>query len=628
MFQPRDKPILYLDTETFSTVDIKTAGTVKYAESAELLLAGFLLEGKYHVYDYAHDPIIPNWVLDHILSGGTVCAHNALFDFVVLRKHLPSIQIEQMLDSMAVCAAHSLPMALGKVTPILNLDTQKYTDGSKLVRRFCTPRKPTKYNKSKRTLYSDDPDGWEEFKNLYLVQDIYSMQELIEELGILTPTEQQYWVDTQIINLGGIPVDILTTSLIQDKIATLVDEESTKFIRLTGVFPTQRDRVLGWVRTQGVKVLNLQAATVAEILEDKDTPEIVVEALTARANTTHMSFKKYDTIINAAMDDDTVRGTLMYHAAHTGRWGGRLLQPQNLTKGSIDALEAVDRIQKGEFSVELVKSALRAMIAHPDGFTIVDYTQIEARITQWLCKDEEALAVFTSGVDPYVVMATRIYGTDDIDELKRFVGKQAVLGLGFQMAAPKFKAQAASFGIEIDIELAEHAVKVYRKLHKKLKTFWSNINKAACMAVDRPDLLIKCNEYIAFICEGDFLYMLLPSGRRIAYYQPTIGFNAWDQPNLNYMDINEKHQWVRVHTFGGKLTENAVQAIARDILAKAVSDLIECGFTVITHIHDEVVIQGMEKQADIESIITHVPTWAEGMPIDVKGFISPRFKKV
>ncbi len=172
MFTPRDKPILYVDTETFSTVDIKTAGTVKYAKSAELLLAAFLLEGQYHVYDYAHNPIIPNWVLSHILSGGTVCAHNALFDFVVLRKHLPSLKIEQMLDSMAVVAAHSLPMALGKVTQILNLNVQKYSDGGKLVRRFCTPRKPTKHNKATRTLYSDDPEGWSEFKDIYLAQDV------------------------------------------------------------------------------------------------------------------------------------------------------------------------------------------------------------------------------------------------------------------------------------------------------------------------------------------------------------------------------------------------------------------------------------------------------------------------
>lgn len=629
MFEPQNEPILYTDTETFSTVDIKTAGTVKYCDSVEMLLAAFELDGEYHAYDYVHNPTIPDWVLSHIKRGGLVCAHNMLFDYVVLKKHIPELDIAQCMDSMAIVAAHGLPLALAKAGKALNLPVQKY-DGGSLVRRFCMPRTPTKHDPRIRITPEDDPVKWKEFRDDYLDGDIYSMKAIIEKLGVLTKTEQKYWVDTQIINLQGVPVDIETTQLIHDKIFQLVDDESSKFIRLTGLFPTQRDKVLGWIRTRGCKILNLQAATVAEVLADRDAPMIVKDALECRANTTHMSFKKYDTILAAVMEDgQRVRGTLMYHAAHTGRWGGRLLQTQNLTKGDIETNEAVRRIKDGEFSVELVKSALRGMIHHTDGFSIVDYSQIEARITQWMCDDQDALEVFRSGKDPYKTFGVKMYNIpfDDIDDKQRFTAKQAVLGLGFQMAYKRFMEMCAGYGIPIPQSEAELAVKIYRDIHKKLVKFWSNMNKAAVMAVHTPDTLIKVNDKISFFVKDDFLYMVLPSGRQLAYYQPTISIGNWDNETVSYMGVNDKNQWVRISSFGGKWTENAAQGIARDIMAGSVSELIDKQYEVTTHVHDEVVVVDMEEIDNVIDIMTIVPDWAEGFPLAVEGFVSPRFKK-
>ena len=625
---PENKPILYVDTETFSTVDIKTAGTVKYAQDAELLLAGFRLGDEYDYYDYEYKPGFPKWALGHIKHGGLVCAHNALFDYVVLKKSIPELKIEQMIDSMAIVASRGLPLSLEKAGAALDVGVQKYSGGGRLVRKFCIPRKPTKLNKSTRVLPKDSPEEWKEFRDVYLQADVDSMKEIVDFLGVLPDQEQQYWVDTQIINLSGIPIDTYTANLINEGIDKLVDDESSKFIRLTGLFPTQRDKVLGWARSRGSKILNLQAATVQEAIENPKTPKIVKEALEIRANTGHMSFKKYPVMLQATCDDDRIKGTLMYHVATTGRFGGRLLQPQNLTKGNIDGVEAVERIHNGEFSVELVKSAVRPMIYHPQGFTIVDYSQIEARIVQWVAGDMDALSIFTSDKDPYIVMAGKIYGIeyDKVTDKQRFNGKQAILGLGYQMGLKKFIMLIESYGGSITNEEAKVAIAVYRETHKKVVRLWGNMNEASVMAIQRPGKVIKVNKHISFVFEDLFLYMILPSGRRISYFKPNLEIGNYGY-SVSYMSMNANHQYVRTATYGGKLVENAVQAIARDILCYAVNNLLDKGYTITTHIHDEIVVQGTYDVEEISKIMCDLPEWAEGLPIEAEGFNSPRFKK-
>jgi DNA polymerase len=632
MIETINEPLLYTDTETWNTVDIKTAGTVKYADSVEMLLAGFLLEDRYEYYDYHHKPEIPQWVHDHVDSGGKVVAHNMLFDFVVLQKHLPNLKIEQCIDTMAVCGMYGLPLALGKATKVLNLPAQKYDDGGRLVRRFCIPRKASKLDKRTRITAEDDPKQWEEFRDVYLNLDIYSMRDMVNKIGVLPPEQQRDWVNTQKINLIGVPIDVETCKLIQGKIFQLVDEESSKFIRLTSLYPTQRDRVLGWVRDMGVRITNLQAATVQDVLADKDTPDIVRDALTARANVSHMSFKKYDAFLNAAMEDDRARGAHMYHAAHTGRYGGRLIQTQNLTKGTIDTNEAVQAILDGEFSVELVKSSVRGMIAHPDGFTIVDYSGIEARIVQWIAGDLDAIQIFLDGKDPYVWMAAKIYGVDEdeVDSKQRFTGKQAILGLGYQMSWKKFIMMIEGYGETLSIDEAKLAVTIYRATHSKLVALWARMNQCALEALHRPMTGIKVNKHIAFYYDNKdapFLHMRLPSGRYISYYQPSPEENDWGSQTFSYMSMNDKHQYVRTRTYGGKLVENAVQGIAADVLNHGVDKLLEYGHEVVTHVHDETVTVGMGKEEEIQHLMCHLPDWAEGCPIEAEGFSSPRFRK-
>ena len=631
LYSADDSSILFTDTETFSDVDLKKSGTVKYTDSAELMLAGFKLGDKYEVYDkYEEGSRIPVWVKQHVAKGGLIAAHNALFDYGILSKVLHDLRIDQMVDTMAMTSAHGLPMGLAKAGKALGIDEdkQKIKDGARLIKKFCMPRKATKNNPDTRNLPKDHPEDWDIFKNEYLRNDIYGMEDIYNILSPLSDNEHQVWVDTQNINLSGIPVDLETSQLIIDKLDILVDDESSKFIRLTSLFPTQRDKVLQWVKSQGVKIDNLQAATVQGLLDSATTPQIVKDALAARANTTHMSFKKFPVIMAASRKGGVVSGTLMYHVAHTGRFGGRLLQPQNLTRGTIDGVEAVERIQAGEFNVELVKSCVRPMIYHEDGFTIVDWASIEARGLQWAAGDQESMEIFRQGVDSYKWMAARIYDVeyDDVTDKQRFCGKQAILGLGYQMSAKTFIEMIEGYGETMPMTEAKLAVEAYRDVHKKVVLLWASMQSGAAMALQRPGKTILVNKRISYTYIGEFLHMNLPSGRAIKYFQPRLE-DSWGKATFSYMGTNDKNQYVRIKTYGGKLTENYVQAISRDILVDSVSVLMDMGHRVVTHIHDEIVLLGTHDVQTISDIMCIPPEWADGFPLAAEGFNSPRYKK-
>lgn len=621
--------ILICDTETFCAVDIKTAGTVKYATAAEMILAGYKLNGRYAFWDYSIDQSQPVWVQEHINSGGKVAAHNALFDYLILKKHFPTLQLSQMIDTQAIVAAHNLPLSLDKSSEALDLPVKKYKGGSRLIRKFCIPRKPTKLNKTTRNVPQMFPKEWKEFRDVYLKADVETVEAILNRLGLLSAEEQQVWLDTQYINVRGIPIDLHTVHQIVDQLSVLVDDESSRFIRIAGVFPTQRDKVLAWLDSQGYPLENMQAPTVAKAIADEKAPQHVRDALEARANTTHMAFKKFNTMINAAMEDEHVRGTLMYHASSTGRFGGRLLQPQNLTRGTIDGEEAVASIHQGEFNVELVKSAVRPMIYHPDGFTIVDYSSIEARSVQYLAMDENALDVFRQGKDPYIEMATKIFGVlyDDVTDKQRWHGKQAILGLGYQMGAKKFVMMVEQYGQKLSMTESKRTVEVYRDVHRRLVKFWDSINKCAIKAMQLPSTTVRLNQHIAFTLEDEFLFMHLPSGRRLAYYKPNLDTDKFGL-SLSYMSMNHQHQYVRTHTYGGKLCENLTQAFARDILTTAVHKLMNQKLDVVFHVHDEVVLRGKHPVEWISSIMCEEEDWYRGLPLEAEGETVNRYRKL
>jgi len=267
------------------------------------------------------------------------------------------------------------------------------------------------------------------------------------------------------------------------------------------------------------------------------------------------------------------------------------------------------------------------MIYHPDGFTIADYSSIEARMVQFMAEDQDALDVYRQGLDPYKWMAAKIYGVtyEQVTDKERFTGKQAVLGLGYQMSAKKFIMMVEGYGETISKQEATKAVDTYRKTYKKVADLWRRMNLGCVKSVLNPGLTIRVNQYVSFITEGDFLRMNLPSGRQLSYYKPEPEYKSMGT-TVSYMSMNSQHQYVRTHTYGGKLTENLVQAAARDVLVHAVHSLME-DYTVVTHIHDEVVLLGRHDLETIGNIMCDMPEWCDGLPLAVDGFTSGRYKK-
>jgi len=226
-------------------------------------------------------------------------------------------------------------------------------------------------------------------------------------------------------------------------------------------------------------------------------------------------------------------------------------------------------------------------------------------------------------------MASKIYNVayKTVTDKQRFTGKQAILGLGYSMSAKKFKLMVENYGEHIELAEATLAVSIYRKTHRKLVNLWKSLNSAAVMAVQRPGKKIQVNRYVSFLSNEEFLCMILPSNRILKYYLPEITVNSWGELAVTYMSMNEKNQYVRTTTYGGKLTENLVQATARDILTEAISRLYALNFKLILHVHDEIVVLGQNRLQEMEDSMCELPEWAAGLPIEAKGFTSMRFKK-
>jgi len=621
---------LYVDIETYSDLDLKKVGAHKYAADCELLLARFKLGELEYTYDHNDLSLddmyyFPDWVFNHVSSGKPVVAHNAMFEYLVLASYFNGeLTLKQMRCTQAKAQAHGLPGALAKATEALGVPTDKAknTKGNALIRKFCVPRKPTKNNPSTRNTAETHPTDWVVFRDEYLYNDVEACEWLDKQLPDLTKAEQAVWVQTQRLNMRGVPIDLPMVKHIADAIDHAVDDYASAFIRQVGLFPTQIAQIVAWVNSNGVIISNLTADTVQRVIDSEVAPEHVKDALITRQNISHAAFKKYPAMINCCMPDNTVKGCFQYYAAHTGRYGGRLIQPHNFVRGHTDAVEAVKAIQEGNYSVDLVKSAVRGMVYHTDGFTIADYNAIEARVLLWLVNDQDGLDIFRNGEDPYKYMAMKIYEVeyDEVTSEQRFVGKQAVLGLGYQMAHSKFQSQATNYGVKIDSPTAIRSVVVYRSNNPKIVNFWATIQRAAKMALERIGKRIKVNKYISFERPANslFLYMHLPSGRRIAY-----PFPEDDQSSFSYMGTVNS-QWVREHTYGGKLTENAVQAIARDIMVDALDRMQH--LDVVMHVHDEIVLTGNHID-EVTKIMEQVPVWAEDLPLTVEAEHAERFKK-
>jgi DNA polymerase len=483
----------------------------------------------------------------------------------------------------------------------------------------------------------------------------YCDQDVLVECGIaamlppLPDSEQAYWEMDQEINARGVALDTDLIAKLKALAGSAKADANTHIEFLTGgAVKTATDvkGLLAFVQALGYPHPDLGKETIKKRLAEDGLSDLEREILETRADAAKTSTAKLDAMLNASSGAPgalRVRGMLQFYGAfRTGRWAGRLVQLQNLPRGTVKKIEqAIEAILNGmpEDLLEaffgpilgLVSSAIRGCLVASRGHELVvaDFSQIEARVVAWLAGQQDILDVFESGQDVYVYTARR-NGSDD-----RQLGKVLVLACGFGMSADKFRTTALTYGLKLTPEQAETAVKGWRRANSKIVKFWYDCDRAARSAIEGA---VNGNSQpitvgpVQFAMWNGNLLIKLPSGRKLVYRDAEIRDGKFG-PSITYMGVDQyTRQWSRQHTYGGKLVENITQAVARDIMAEATLNATDTGIPVELLVHDEMVAeapQGVGRQYldTLLSIMRRRPTWAPDLPVDGAGWFGPRYKK-
>lgn len=631
-----------IDFETYSECDIKTAGGYNYAAhpTTEVICMAWAIDDEEPRLWLPDDPF-PESLSDAILDGAEVWAWNAAFERAVweyqLRKQR-GVQIEphQWNDTAALAATLALPRALGKCAEVLELSDQKDTRGRFLIQRLCKP-----YRGERRS-------------DQHLLDELYAYckQDVVTERAIknyilkykpMGEHERAVWLLDQEINWRGVGIDVPNVENALDLIIATAERLNASVVDLTdgalsGV--GSRAQVMSWCRDQGYRLGGYDKNAILTALADPALPANVRDVLKVRQTLGKASTSKYLAMQNLAGADDRARGVFSYHGAQTGRWAGRGFQPQNLPRPAFDDADNCVRLfdQRDPELLEMLygdpmvalSSTLRSMIVPAQGnrLLVVDFNAIEARVLAWLAGEQEPLDVFATGQCIYCHAATSIYGRTitKADKEERQIGKVAVLALGYQGGVGAFQTMAAAYRVEIEDELADQIKVKWRKANKNIVRFWYDLEAAANNAVKHRGHAFDAGP-ITFKCHGDFLFAKLPSGRRLAYYQPRLGNNG-----LEFWGTDSRlgGRWAKLDTYGGKLAENVTQAVSRDLLADAMLRVEAAGYPVVMHVHDEIVSEvpkDFGSLAEFEELICQMPDWATGLPMAVEGFECERYRK-
>lgn len=656
---------LSIDLETFSSVPIAKAGAQKYIASPdfEILLFAYSLNGAPSVCcDIAQGELLPDWVLDALCDPQCLKhAYNAAFEWGCLSKFMGrQLPPEQWRCTMFHGLYAGYPAGLDATGRALGLpeDKRKLSTGKALIRYFCVPCTPTKSNGGRRrNLPNHDPARWELFKE-YNAQDVTTEMEIERRLSLITVPDwlQRQWETDLLINARGVAVDMEMVSGALEIGATVRERLTQEAVRISGLNnPNSVQQLSAWLEQEtGEEVTDLRKDTVAKMIaQAPDIPE-VQRMLEIRQELGKTSTKKYDAIEQAVCPDGRVRGLLQFYGANrTGRWAGRLVQVQNLPRTYTQPLELARNLVKQRKLDNLrliygsvpdtLSQLIRTAFVASDGNVLIDadFSAIEARVISWLAGEQWRLEVFKTHGKIYEASASQMFGVP-IERIKkgnpeyalRQKGKVAELALGYQGGAGALiNMGALDMGIPED-DLPD-IVQRWRDTNKRICGLWYKMNSAAVEAISTGSsvgvgrLLVSC-EYDA-AHEVEYLTVLLPSGRKLYYNSPQIGENKWGGPSISYMGMDQTtKKWKRIETYGGKLVENCVQAVARDCLAQAIENLEAKGLPVVFHIHDEVVIDCRADTAtldDVVNIMSRPIPWAPGLPLNADGWVGGFFKK-
>lgn len=655
--------ILSIDIETYCDLDIKKVGGYRYAENCEVLLFAYAWDDDaVQIVDLAAGEQLPDEVLTALTNNEiTKCAYNAQFERTVLSHFLhrlnPAAEF-QYLDpagwscTMIHALTLGLPGSLEKVSKALRLadDKAKMGVGKSLITYFCKPCKPTKANSGRtRNLPEHAPDKWETFKE-YCVRDVVAEREIRKRLTKfpILDAEKQLWELDQRINDRGVGID---AQLVTEAIAFDADFKGrilAEAVELTGLpNPASGEQLKRWIQEEeGFFPGSLAKDVLPEVMAQAQKPE-VKEMLQLKQLMSKTSVKKYEAMDRARCDDGRAHGLLQFYGANrTGRWAGRLVQVQNLPRNSMPDLDdARELLHSGDASAiemiydhpldvlsQLIRTAFIPRAGHR--FIVADFSAIEARVIAWLAGEKWRMEVFAEGGDIYCASASKMFGVPvekhGVNGHLRQKGKIAELALGYQGNAGALKAMGADkLGLS-DEELRE-IVDSWRKASPHIRQLWYDVDAAALKAV-RERQTVPLRHGVSVTYKSGMLFIRLPSGRSLVYVRPKVEVEPdFDREGLTYEGSEQTSgKWTRLRTYGGKLVENIVQAIARDCLAIAMTRIEAAGYRIVMHVHDEVIIECPTDACDLDNvcrIMGRPIPWAPGLILTADGYITDYYKK-
>lgn len=655
---------LSIDLETYSSVPIAKAGAQKYIQSPdfEILLFAYSLDGgDVQIIDLAQGELLPQWLASALSDPQYIKhAYNASFEWGCLSKFMGTLPIDQWRCTMfhgLYCGYTAGLDATGKALG-LPADKQKLSTGKALIRYFCVPCAPTKTNGGRTRNYPrHDPAKWALFKE-YCIGDVTTEMEILHRLENfpVPPELEKQWQTDVLINARGVAVDmdmVRGALWIGETTRTQLTEEAVDLSGLDN--PNSVKQLTQWLEEElDEELTDLRKDTVSRLLNGNMANDTARRMLEIRQELGKTSTKKYNAIEAAVCGDGRVRGLLQFYGANrTGRWAGRLVQVQNLPRTYVEPLPlARDLVKRRETASlralfgsvpDTLSQLIRtSFIAEPGNALVdADFSAIEARVISWLAGESWRLDVFRTHGKIYEASASQMFGVP-LERIKkgnpeyalRQKGKVAELALGYQgSTGALIKMGALDMGLT-EAELPD-IVNRWRDANKRIRDLWYSMEAAAVQVIQTGQPVGLRSLVLAREMDAgnnlDFLTIRLPSGRKLYYAHPSLGQNQWGKPSITYMGMDQTtKKWKLIETYGGKLVENCVQAIARDCLAEAIERLEAANYPVVFHVHDEVVVECAAERAsldDIAAIMGQPVSWAPDLPLGADGWVGAFYKK-
>ena len=642
--------LMGIDIETYSSAPLPRCGVYRYCDAPdfEILLFSYAFDDEpVQTIDLARGETLPKEVISALEDPDIIkVAYNAQFERVCLSRYLGHwLDPHQWRCTMVMAAYLTLPGRLADAAVALGTTEKKMEEGKDLIRYFSVPCKPSKTNGGRtRNLPTDAPEKWAVYRQ-YNAQDVETERAIRKALEKYSLPEQEwelYALDQQ-INDRGVRVDkkLVKNAIAVDAVFAQAAYQRAK--ELTGLEnPGSVNQLKAWLADQDMPMESLARKIVQE--KAVQTDGIVAELLNLRLELSKTSVKKYEAMARCVCRDGRVHGLLQFYGANrTGRWAGRLVQAQNLPQNHLPDLElARDIVKIGDEELldtlfasvpGTLSELIRTAFIPKDGcrFLVADFSAIEARVLAWLANEEWVLEEFRGQGKIYEATASRMFHIPQESIVKgnpnyeyRQKGKQATLSCGYGGGVGALKAM----GAKMPEEEMQPLVDAWRAANPNIVAFWNALDRAA-RAIIRRKTSARIGK-VALYWQDDKMFMRLPSGRNLCYQSPHFTENRFGSDAIGYYAPNATGQMVVQETFGGKLAENATQAIARDILAHALLTLEKNGYPVVFHVHDESVIEKPIGQGSLEEacrLMAIAPDWAEDLPLRADGYECAYYQK-